>query len=62
MSTFATDLAYQGTADGEQVWHGGWSDLLDKPDLLQVRAPRPTLTLLTTNDGCFPLQVCGCCP
>ena len=28
---------------------------LDKPDLLQVRAPRPTQVLLTTRDQYFPL-------
>ncbi len=57
MSTFKTDLLFDGTPDAEQVWWGGWRDTLDKPDFLQTRAPRPTMTLLTTNDNCFPLQV-----
>jgi hypothetical protein len=30
--------------------------VLDKPDLLQIRAPRPTQVLLTTTDQCFPPQ------
>ncbi len=32
------------------------SQLLDKPDLLEVRAPKPTFAMLTTNDNVFPLQ------
>ena len=27
---------------------------LDKPDLIEVRAPKPTQVLLTTEDNCFP--------
>ena len=27
---------------------------LDKPDLVEVRAPKPTQILLTTEDNCFP--------
>eukprot|EP01047_Picozoa_sp_COSAG01_P053576 COSAG01_NODE_5758_length_4053_cov_12.093576_6_plen_87_part_00 len=38
-----------GPAEGEQEW-GPFVGLLDKPDLLQVRAPRPTQVLLTTRD------------
>ena len=30
--------------------------VLDKPDLLLARAPRPTLIMLTTMDTCFPLD------
>ena len=29
---------------------------LDKPDLLEVRAPKATQVLLTTEDGCFPYR------
>ena len=44
-----------GPAEGEQEW-GPWVGAgLDKPDLLQVRAPRPTQVLLTTRDQYFAL-------
>eukprot|EP01052_Picozoa_sp_SAG31_P025630 SAG31_NODE_2257_length_6072_cov_3.006864_3_plen_590_part_00 len=46
-----------GPAEGEQQW-GPWVGTgakLDKPDLLTVRAPRPTQVLLTTRDQYFPL-------
>lgn len=56
MSTFDTDMRYEGSQDGEQIWAGGMSQLLDKPDLLEVRAPKPTFAMLTTNDNVFPLQ------
>jgi len=47
-----------GPAEGEQQWGpyvGGGSILLDKPDLLVARAPRPTQVLLTTEDQYFRL-------
>lgn len=55
-------VQYAGSQDGEQIWLGGLSAGLDKPDLIEVRAPKPTLTLLTSNDGVFPLQVCPVAP
>ena len=30
--------------------------MMDKPDLLEVRAPKPTFAMQTTNDNVFPLQ------
>lgn len=47
-----------GPAEGEQQWGPfvGGNTLLDKPDLVQVRAPRPTQVLLTDRDQYFPLQ------
>ena len=45
-------------AEGEQQF-GPWvgmAPLIDKPDLLQVRAPNPTQVLLTTRDQYFPLN------
>jgi hypothetical protein len=56
MSTFDTDFAYDGAADGEQIYLSGIAAGLDKPDFLEVRAPKPTLAMVTTNDDCFPLQ------
>ena len=47
-----------GPAEGEQQWGPsmvGGAALLDKPDLLQIRAPKPTQVLLTTRDQYFPL-------
>ena len=46
-----------GPAEGEQQW-GPWvggANGLDKPDLVQIRAPKPTQVLLTTRDQYFPL-------
>ena len=46
-----------GPAEGEQQF-GPWvgaAPLLDKPDLVQIRAPQPTQILLTTRDQYFPL-------
>ena len=56
MSTFETDYNYNygGEYDGEQTWPRAAIYGLDKPDLLEVRAPRPTQVLLTTEDNCFP--------
>ena len=49
-----------GPADGEQTWGPavglGTAVGLDKPDLLQIRAPRPSQILLTTEDQCFPIR------
>ena len=47
-----------GPAEGEQQWGpfvGAGSTKLDKPDLLTVRAPKPTQVLLTTRDQYFPM-------
>ena len=47
-----------GPAEGEQQWGPSMvagAALLDKPDLLQIRAPKPTQVLLTTRDQYFPL-------
>ena len=64
-STLAVDLAPAsiggggGPAEGEQQWGpfvaGNSGVLLDKPDLLQIRSPRATQVLLTTEDQYFPL-------
>jgi hypothetical protein len=40
--------------DGEQTWPLAATMSLDKPDLVEVRAPKPTQVLLTTEDNCFP--------
>lgn len=49
-----------GPAEGEQTWGPavglGTAVGLDKPDLLQIRAPRPSQILLTTEDQCFPIR------
>jgi dienelactone hydrolase len=44
-----------GPAEGEQQWGPFVADGLDKPDLIEVRAPKPTQVLLTTRDQYFPL-------
>jgi dienelactone hydrolase len=56
MSTFEADFTYQGSADAEQQWMNGLPLGLDKADLLEVRAPKPTQALLTTDDTVFPVQ------
>eukprot|EP01079_Euglenida_sp_SAG-EU17-18_P005006 gene5006-900_t len=58
MSTMPVDYAYVygGEYDGEQTWPRQSVLSLDKPDLLEVRAPRPTQVLLTTEDNCFPYR------
>jgi hypothetical protein len=56
-SDFAIDFTWQGSADGEQRWPGALPLGLNKADLAVARAPKPTHFCLTTNDGCFPLQV-----
>jgi dienelactone hydrolase len=58
MSTFEVDYeyAYGGQYDGEQTWPRSAVLDLDKPDLLEVRAPAPTQVLLTTEDNCFPAR------
>ena len=43
-----------GEYDGEQTWPRAAVYSLDKPDLVQVRAPKATQVLLTTEDNCFP--------
>ena len=55
-SSFEVDFAWQGAADAEQVWPGGLAAGLNKADLSVARSPRATQLLLTTVDGCFPLQ------
>jgi dienelactone hydrolase len=56
MSTLETDYNYNygGEYDGEQTWPRAAIYSLDKPDLVEVRAPKPTQILLTTEDNCFP--------
>lgn len=56
MSTQQVDYEYEygGAIDGEQTWPRAATLSLDKPDLVQVRAPLPTQVLLTTEDNCFP--------
>ena len=46
-----------GPAEGEQQWGPlvATGTMLDKPDLLTIRAPRATQVLLTTRDQYFPL-------
>ncbi len=39
-----------GVQDGEQNFYHGISNGLDQADLLEVRAPKPTLIMSTTND------------
>lgn len=58
MSTFAIDRAWApgGKSDGEQSWAHGVFMGLDKPDLLEVRAPKATQVLVTADDSCFPAQ------
>ena len=48
------DYVYGGEYDGEQTWPRAALLSLDKPDLIEVRAPKPTQVLLTTEDNCFP--------
>ena len=45
-----------GSADAEQQWMGGLPLGIDKADLLEVRAPKPTQALITTDDTVFPVQ------
>lgn len=47
---------YGGAYDGEQTWPRQALLSLDKPDLLEVRAPKATQVLLTTEDNCFPYR------
>lgn len=56
MGTFRVDREWAagGSDDGEQHWPHGISLGLDKPDLVEVRAPLPTQVLVTTDDACFP--------
>ncbi len=48
-------LKTQGVADGEQNFYKGWAHGIDLPDLVQVRAPKPTLLMVTTRDF-FPIR------
>lgn len=54
-----------GGSDGEQTWPHGVAMGLDKPDLLEVRAPRPTqvqkaLTALTEAAACYAAEPTVC--
>jgi dienelactone hydrolase len=48
-------LKTQGVADGEQNLYKSWAHGFDLPDLIQVRAPHPTLMMVTTRDF-FPIR------
>ena len=48
-------LKTQGVADGEQNLYQSWAHGFDLPDLVQVRAPNPTLMMVTTRDF-FPIR------
>ena len=47
---------YIGSADSEQQWMRGLPRMLNKADLLEVRAAKPTQVLLTTDDSDSPVQ------
>lgn len=57
MTTFERLFEYIGPQDAEQVWPAGFSAGLDLPDLVEVRAPKPTQLLFTNDDQIFPIQV-----
>jgi len=48
-------LKTQGVADGEQNLYQSWAHGFDLPDLIQIRAPNPTLMMVTTRDF-FPIR------
>ena len=55
-STFEREWQHSGPSTQYQHFAGGFASGLDKQDLYQARAPKPTLQLVTTDDPAFPLQ------
>jgi dienelactone hydrolase len=55
LTNFKWILKSLGVQDGEQNFFQGWAHGIDLPDLIQVRAPRPLLMMVTTRDF-FPIR------
>lgn len=50
ITTYEMLLKSGGPQDAEQIFPGGIANGIDIPDLLHMRAPKPTLVVTTTND------------
>lgn len=50
ITTYETLLKSRGPQDAEQILLNGIQQGIDIPDLLHMRAPKPTLVVATTND------------